>query len=173
MTNEYTRRDEMNNQPANPYAVLGVPPTASSTQVREAYRRLAKQFHPDRHSDAQATERMQRINQAWETLSSPAARARYDDGGRRRPARRLPALGRRTARLAVAVHHAPDLEGLAVRVCRASHARRRRRSVAVGPRPRAVPVVVLVTALFGGLVPLPILGLLLFFLARAVFRTGD
>ena len=37
----------------------------------------------------------------------------------------------------------------------------------------AVPVVVLVTALFGGLVPLPILGLLLFFLARAVFRTGD
>ena len=68
----------MTNQSRNPYAVLGVPPTASASQVRLAYRRLAKQFHPDRHSDAQATERMQRINQAWETLSSPAAKARYD-----------------------------------------------------------------------------------------------
>ena len=37
----------------------------------------------------------------------------------------------------------------------------------------AVPVVVLLAALFGGIVPLPILGLLLFFLARTAFRPGD
>jgi curved DNA-binding protein CbpA len=68
----------MTNQTTDPYATLGVPRTASNSQVREAYRRLAKRYHPDVRVDAEATGRMQRINQAWEILSTPARRARYD-----------------------------------------------------------------------------------------------
>jgi len=62
----------------NPYAALGVPRGASERQVRQAYRRLAKRYHPDLHPDAETTERMQRVNQAWEILSCPTRRASYD-----------------------------------------------------------------------------------------------
>ena len=65
------------------------------------------------------------------------------------------------------------MAGYAGRVPRGSHARRRRRPAALGLLLVAVPAVVLVAALFGGLVPLPIIGLLLFFVARTVFRAGD
>jgi curved DNA-binding protein CbpA len=62
----------------DPCATLGVPRGASARQVRQAYRRLARRYHPDLHPDAEATERMQRINQAWESLSSPTRLASYD-----------------------------------------------------------------------------------------------
>jgi curved DNA-binding protein CbpA len=62
----------------DPYATLGVPRGASEPQVQQAYRRLAKRYHPDLHPDAETTERMQRVNQAWEILSSPTRRASYD-----------------------------------------------------------------------------------------------
>jgi curved DNA-binding protein CbpA len=62
----------------DPYATLGVPRDAGERQVQRAYRRLAKRHHPDLHPDAASTERMQRVNQAWEILSSPTRRASYD-----------------------------------------------------------------------------------------------
>jgi curved DNA-binding protein CbpA len=62
----------------DPYAVLGVPRNASPMQVARARRRLAKRYHPDLHPDAASMSRMQRINEAWEILSSPMRRARYD-----------------------------------------------------------------------------------------------
>jgi curved DNA-binding protein CbpA len=62
----------------DPYRTLGIPREASARQVRDAYRRLARRHHPDVADDRQATERMQRINRAWQTLSSPDRRARYD-----------------------------------------------------------------------------------------------
>jgi curved DNA-binding protein CbpA len=62
----------------DPYATLGVPRGASARQVQQAYRRLARRYHPDLHPDAEATERMQRLNQAWEILSSPSRRASHD-----------------------------------------------------------------------------------------------
>jgi len=62
----------------DPYATLGVPRGASARQVQQAYRRLARRYHPDLHPDAEATERMQRLNQAWDILSSPSRRASYD-----------------------------------------------------------------------------------------------
>jgi curved DNA-binding protein CbpA len=62
----------------DPYATLGVPRGASARQLQQAYRRLARRYHPDLHPDAEATERMQRLNQAWEILSSPARRASFD-----------------------------------------------------------------------------------------------
>jgi len=68
----------MSPAPSDPYAVLGIPRDASDRQVQGAYRRLAKRYHPDLHPDAQASQHMRRVNQAWEILSSPASRARYD-----------------------------------------------------------------------------------------------
>jgi curved DNA-binding protein CbpA len=62
----------------DPYATLGVPRSASQRQVQQAYRRLARRYHPDLYPDAMTTERMQRVNQAREILSSPTRRARYD-----------------------------------------------------------------------------------------------
>lgn len=62
----------------DPYLVLGIPRTASQEQVQRAYRRLAKRYHPDLHPDAQTSEQMRRVNHAWETLSSPGRRARYE-----------------------------------------------------------------------------------------------
>ena len=60
------------------YAVLGIPRDASDQAVQRAYRRLAKRYHPDLHPGAQASQQMRRVNRAWETLSSPGSRARYD-----------------------------------------------------------------------------------------------
>lgn len=68
----------MTEQVLDPYAVLGIPRTASAQRAQQAYRRLAKRYHPDLHPDAQTSERMRRINRAWEIVSSPARRARYD-----------------------------------------------------------------------------------------------
>jgi curved DNA-binding protein CbpA len=64
----------------DPYATLGIPHDATARQVREAYRRLAMRYHPDRHPDEQTSERMQRVNEAWHVLSSPLRRRRYDAG---------------------------------------------------------------------------------------------
>lgn len=62
----------------DPYATLGVPRGADAKSLRDAYRRLSRQHHPDRSEDPGATKRMQRINRAWEMLSDPGRRARYD-----------------------------------------------------------------------------------------------
>lgn len=163
----------MTTQLRNPYAVLGVPSTASASQVREAYRRLAKQFHPDRHSDALATERMQRINHAWETLSSPAARARYDAEAAAPPASAYPHWGSPQR-----AYQPSDATQTAWRAAQAPYAAQAMRDEGAGPLRWgvllvAIPVVVLMAALFGGLVPLPIIGLVILFVARTVFRLGD
>jgi hypothetical protein len=66
------------------YETLGVPPTASSEEIRRAYRRLAQRFHPDRHLQsppieaANASRRMRDINRAWTVLSDVGARQHYD-----------------------------------------------------------------------------------------------
>lgn len=62
------------------YAVLGIPATASSDELRSAYRRLAKMWHPDTCHELDATQQFQRIQHAYEVLAAPAKRARYDAG---------------------------------------------------------------------------------------------
>ncbi len=90
--------------PSSLYDVLGLNPGASAQDVRQAWRRLAQQHHPDR-SEASDSEAMALINQAYEVLSDADRRARYDSGRvrsaePRRPGRvKLPA-DRTKARLA-------------------------------------------------------------------------
>jgi curved DNA-binding protein len=63
------------------YDVLGVPRSATSADIKKAYRKLARKHHPDLQppeSRAQATARFQEINEAHEVLSDPEKRAKYD-----------------------------------------------------------------------------------------------
>lgn len=61
------------------YRRLEVPPEASAQQIRRAYRRLAHDMHPDTNpEDPEAPRRFQEITEAYELLSSPERRARYD-----------------------------------------------------------------------------------------------
>lgn len=66
---------------SNYYAVLGVKFTADTSEIRCAYRRLAKEFHPDRHrGEVTATARFQAIQQAYDVLSDQEQRRLYDIG---------------------------------------------------------------------------------------------
>lgn len=58
----------------DPYQVLGVSPSADAEQIRQAYRRLAKQYHPDLNpGDAAAAKKMNEINEAYDLLKDPQA----------------------------------------------------------------------------------------------------
>jgi curved DNA-binding protein len=60
------------------YEVLGVPPSATSQEILRAYRRLVRRFHPDVNTNAGADEEFREIQRAYDVLSDPVARARYD-----------------------------------------------------------------------------------------------
>jgi molecular chaperone DnaJ len=63
------------------YEVLGVPRDADAKAVRAAYRRLAREYHPDVSAEADAHERFQEIGEAYAVLSDNEKRARYDQFG--------------------------------------------------------------------------------------------
>jgi len=64
------------------YAVLGVDRDASPEEIKQAFRRLARQYHPDvKKDDPQADERFKEINEAYQVLSDPERRAHYDRFG--------------------------------------------------------------------------------------------
>jgi len=60
------------------YALLGVPPDATTAQIKSAYRKLAKQYHPDLNDSSDAAERFREITEAYDTLTDPDRRRRYD-----------------------------------------------------------------------------------------------
>jgi curved DNA-binding protein CbpA len=71
-------RKKMENQ-ADYYQILGVDRDASSQKIKESYRKLAFQYHPDKNrGNQEALEKMKRINEAYAVLSDPTKKARYD-----------------------------------------------------------------------------------------------
>ena len=64
------------------YETLGVGRDASEEEIKKAYRRLARQFHPDISKEAGAEERFKAISEAYGTLSDPETRQAYDELGR-------------------------------------------------------------------------------------------
>ena len=65
------------------YQALGVPRSASATEIRKAYRKLARKYHPDVNREAAAEARFKEISEAHEVLSDPDKRKRYDQLGAR------------------------------------------------------------------------------------------
>ncbi len=71
----------------DPYEILGVRRSASQDEIKKAYRRLAKQHHPDRNPhDKSAEERFKEVHAAYEVLGDPQRRTQYDRFGAGGPA---------------------------------------------------------------------------------------
>src|ERR671934_2899996 len=66
----------------DPYKILGVDKKASEDDIKKAYRKLARKYHPDRNQgDKAAEERFKEVQQANAILSDPEKRKQYDSGG--------------------------------------------------------------------------------------------
>ena len=63
------------------YEILGVSRDTDKEDLKSAYRRLARKYHPDVNKEPGAEERFKEINRAYEVLSEPETRARYDRFG--------------------------------------------------------------------------------------------
>src|SRR5438067_1358540 len=64
------------------YETLGVPKTASEEEIRSAFRKLARKYHPDVAKDKKAAEeKFKEINEAYEVLGDPEKRKKYDQLG--------------------------------------------------------------------------------------------
>src|SRR4051812_49824354 len=66
---------------ADHYKTLGVDKKASQEDIKKAYRKLARQYHPDTNSEPGAEERFKAISEAYDIVGDPEKRKKYDRGG--------------------------------------------------------------------------------------------
>jgi len=62
------------------YGILGLTPRATANEIKSAYRRLARKYHPDVSASPDSAARFVHINRAYQVLSDPRRRAAYDSG---------------------------------------------------------------------------------------------
>jgi curved DNA-binding protein len=67
------------------YATLGLERTATDAEIKAAYRKLARKYHPDVSKEPGAEEKFKEVSEAYETLKDPEKRAAYEELGRHRP----------------------------------------------------------------------------------------
>src|SRR5829696_2433579 len=63
------------------YKTLGLEKKASADEIKRAYRKLARQYHPDTNKESGAEERFKQVSEAYDVLSDPEKRKKYDRGG--------------------------------------------------------------------------------------------
>ena len=63
------------------YSILGVGKDAGEDEIKSAYRRLAKKYHPDLNKTPEAAEKFKEINEAYSVLGDPKKRSNYDQFG--------------------------------------------------------------------------------------------
>lgn len=73
----------MQTVPGDPYDVLGIPTTASESDIRLAFRRKAAAYHPDRNPSPDAAALFRDAQSAWELLSDPVRRQAHDERRRK------------------------------------------------------------------------------------------
>jgi curved DNA-binding protein CbpA len=101
---------------ADYYAILGLTQAAAITQIKRAYRRLARQHHPDMNNgDPGAAERFKLLTEAYDILTDPEQRARYDATYQARPGTGLSDFDPRQAQAASAVLRVLELTWQAIR----------------------------------------------------------
>src|SRR5262249_42308234 len=74
----WSRRGVTMARPRDFYEILGVPRTASQEEIQRAYRKLAREYHPDVNKSPEAEERFKEASEASAVLSGPEQRRRYD-----------------------------------------------------------------------------------------------
>ena len=65
------------------YKILGIPPEASDEEIKEAYRRLVKLYHPDVNKEPEIVKRFLEVQKAYKSLIDPIKRKEYDDTNRK------------------------------------------------------------------------------------------
>src|SRR5262245_38214457 len=67
------------------YKTLGVSKSASADEIRKAYKKLSKKYHPDANKDKDAPERFKQVQEAYDVLQDPQKRQQYDQFGQAFP----------------------------------------------------------------------------------------